>query len=330
MSKLSRNEFKELLTEWKQNFINERNLKQFKLTYPCYLVRTLNYGDLKYDNDNLSYDAFDQIPRSNETLYQTLLEESLKRSGIEFSIDRSDIPDKIIQINVKNISLEEKKQLTKKVIDIIYETSKSEYLQDYFDDEDLVTKHPPLNQDKYNNFLSTSRKDIEDIFRDIENTKNHSAPIFISHLDYDNNVYYSFHDIIGHGSIERAKHGGANTQSAEFSRKLYEIEENPNYSYAIRNQLRRLTPGVGEADISSSLASYFASINPGDAEFKINNFFKNSMLDDRKKEIIEILKYLYKEYKQDIERAESSIIDSSIGRYSNHINICFIYLDFED
>lgn len=330
MSKLNRREFKELLTEWHKNFINERNLKQFKLTYPCYLVRTLNYGDLKYSNDNLSYDAFDQIPRSNETLYQTLLEQNLRRSGIEFSIDRNDIPDKFIQINVKDKSLEEKKQLTKKVIDIIYETSKSDHLQDYEDDDDLVTKHPPLNQDEYNSFLSTSHQDIEDIFSDIENTKNHSAPIFISHLDYDNNVYYSFHDIIGHGSIERARFGGANKQSAEFSRKLYKIEDNPNYSFVIKDQLQSLTPGVGEEDISSSLVSYFASIDPSDAEFKINNFFKNSRLDDRKKEIIEILKDLYREYKQDIERAKSSITDSTIGRYANHINICFIYLDFDD
>lgn len=334
MSKLNRKEFRELLTEWNRNFINERNIKQFKLTYPCYLVRTLNYGDLKYSSASSESgffdDMFDQIPRDNEILYQSLLEENLTKNGIEFSIDRNDVPDKLLQVDVKNKSLEEKKQLTRKIVNIIYETSKSDYFQDYEDDEDLVTKHPPLNQQEYNSYLNTSISDIDSIFKDMENSNNNTAPIFISHLDYNNNVYYALHDIIGHGSIERPNLEKTNKQSIEFSRKLYKIENNDDYAQLISDELQSLTPGVGKEDISSSLVSYFASISPENYYSEINNFFKDKELDDRKKEIISILKSLYEEYKKDIERTEFDMSGSVLERYSDYINICFIYLDFKN
>ena len=334
MSKLNRREFKELLAEWKINFINERNVEEFKstLTYPCYLIRTLNYGDLKYDSIPVNDSTHNgNIPKSNEHMYPELLQKSLKKEGIEFTIDDNDIPYMIIQVDIEGKSIEEKKHLTRKVVDAIYETSKSDELKEYETDLDFATKHPPLSQDDYNTYLNKSLQDIENTFDHMKNTNNHEAPIFISHLNYENNIYYAVHDIIGHGSIERSKFHQAPKESSNFAYKLYKIENNPLYShyrYNIQQQLQRLTPDVGENDISSSLVSYFASINHSHADIIINNFFKNSIIDDRKREIINILKDLYKDYKADIKRAEKNVTNSTIGRYANMINICFIYLEF--
>ena len=331
MNKLSKKKFKELLVEWQSNFINERNIEEFEttLTYPCYLVRTLNYGDLEYNSipENV-FATNHMIPRSNENLYTSLLQRSMEENGIEFTVDSNDVPYMIIQVDIEEKSIEEKKQLTKKIVNIIYETSKSDKLKEYETDLDFVTKHPPLSQDDYNTYLNRSLQDIENTFNHMRDTNSYESPIFVSHLNYENNIYYAVHDIIGHGSIERAPFGDVSKQLIRFSNKLYKIEDNPLYNNVIKNQLQRLTPGVGKVDISSSLVSYFASINPSRASITINNFFKNSIIDDTKREIIKVLKELYKEYKSDIKRAEKNVTNSAVGRYANMINICFTYLDF--
>ena len=332
MSKLNRSEFKELLLEWKQNFINEKARAEFKLAYPCYLVQTLNYGDLNYSNKLVQTKSLGKLKLTyaNSNIFKDVLRDNLIDAGIVFVEDKNDIPELILKVDVKNKSLEEKKQLTSKIVDIIYKSSTSDLLYKENVNDNIISKHPVLNKKQYESYLNISQSDIEKNFNHIEKTNSHEAPIFISHLDHDNNIYYSVHDIIGHGSVERAKYDKNNSskESIEFARKLLSVEDNPRYNFAIRNQLQSLTPGVGHDDIAASLVSYFATIDPKLADITINNFFFGQRLDDRKLEIVEVLKDLYQEYKKDVKRAETSIPDSAIGRYANYINICFTYLDF--
>lgn len=341
MSMLSRKEFKELLIEWNKSLINERDQPEFKggLSYPVYLITTLNYGDFNYSEDDVTDQWLGQASgaKHNRREYWNQLKKSLSDNNISYEESSGGNPEKIIKVNVKSLSTLKKKELTKKIIDIIYETSRhkeANYLKlSSNSDPDHVTYHPPLNKKQFKSLYKKSLNDIDRVFKSIENSGKFDQPIFIHH---DKDVFYAYHDIIGHGSIETHRHDkSVSIDSRNYYNELFRLESQvPEHKrQLISDQLHYLTPDLDDDDISSSLAVYFATIKPQDYKKAIDNFFGEHITNKvdqyiEKKEIIEMLKGLYEKHKEDVERAELTINNTALGRYANFINICFVDLNF--
>lgn len=329
MNKLSRKEFKDLLLEWKRNTLLERNISSLKVTYPSYIIRTINYGDIEYDRE----------AENNLSAYQEELENNLRKNGVDFMTIHNDQPVIILQVHTDDFSVEQKKEITKKIVNIVFNSCES---GEYYSSKVSIQKptHPYVESSRKEELYNISMQDIENTFNDILKTGNNSAPIFISHLDYDNNIYYAIHDIIGHGSAEKQMYNSSiKGKTRDFHEKIRDFDRMWNVKIGekdykkhvlfITDCLQDLTPGIDETDISASLYSFFASINPNEYENEITNFLnpdsENNLVI---KESIELLCNLYEEYLKDVEYTESNIDNSILREYKDSINICFMNINF--